>query len=88
VFAASGIKDAEIMSILAGHYTEDSLLQELQQHGVKKTKRTLRVWRAGREGPPFTKLGRTVLYPADGFLAWLKSHTQQPVRERRQQHRT
>jgi hypothetical protein len=72
------------MSILAGHHTEDALLAELHARGVKKGKRTLRIWRQRREGPPWTKIGRTVLYPDDGFIAWLKAQTQQPVRARRQ----
>ena len=72
------------MSILAGYYTEDDLLAELRKKNIKLTnKRTLRLWRQRREGPPYTKFGKTVLYPDDGFIAWLKAQTQQPVRERR-----
>jgi hypothetical protein len=74
------------MSILAGHHTEDGLLAELEETGVKRTKRTLRIWRQRGEGPPYTKIGKTVLYPEDGFLSWLKAHTREPVRSRRQQH--
>jgi hypothetical protein len=73
------------MPILAGHHTEDGLITALSEHGVKKTKRTLRIWRSRREGPPFTKVGNTILYPEEGFLDWLRSQTQHPLRSRRHQ---
>ena len=31
---------------------------------------TLRNWRAIRVGPPFVKIGKAVLYPADELDAW------------------
>jgi hypothetical protein len=68
------------MSLLAGHSTEDGVLAEFRARGVKKTKRTLRKWRLLRQGPPWTKLGRTVLYPDDDFIAWLKANTQRARR--------
>jgi hypothetical protein len=71
------------MSILAGYHTEEALLAALEQRGVKKSRRTLQIMRQQRLGPPWTKIGNTVLYPDDGFIAWLKAQTQQPVRSRR-----
>jgi ABC-type nitrate/sulfonate/bicarbonate transport system ATPase subunit len=71
------------MSILAGYHTEDALLVALKERGVKKSRRTLQIMRQQRLGPPWTKIGNTVLYPDDGFIAWLKTQTQQPVRSRR-----
>ena len=37
--------------------------------------RTLEHWRRVGSGPRFTRLGRRVLYPADGVDAWLASRT-------------
>lgn len=36
---------------------------------------TLRNWRAARIGPPFTKIGKSVLYPVDALDAWDKANT-------------
>jgi hypothetical protein len=74
------------MSILSGYYTEDALLAALRERGVTLSKRTLRSWRQRREGPSWTRMGKTVLYPDEGLAACLKAQTQQPVRSRRQQH--
>lgn len=72
------------MAILDGYHTEDSLLEALREKKVgPSSKRTLRLWRQRREGPPWTKLGASIVYPDDGFAAWLKTQTQQPARSRR-----
>jgi len=72
------------MSVLDGYLTEDAFLAELKERGIKRTKRTLQIQRQERRGPAWTKFGKTVLYPVDSLDAYLKAHTQQPVRERRQ----
>jgi hypothetical protein len=71
------------MSILAGYLTEDEFIAELKERGIKRSKRRLQEMRQQRKGPAWTKFGKTVLYPGDGIVAYLKAQTQQPVRERR-----
>jgi hypothetical protein len=73
------------MSLLADYRTETELLGELRQSKISgvNSVRTLRNWRTRRTGPPFVRLGRNVLYPIDGFAAWLKSQIQEPVRSRK-----
>ena len=34
---------------------------------------TLRKWRAARKGPPYTKLGNAVRYPADKADEWMSA---------------
>lgn len=36
---------------------------------------TLRNWRSKRVGPPFLKVGKSVLYPMEGLLAWERRQT-------------
>jgi hypothetical protein len=72
--------------ILSGYYTEDDLVAVLKAKGIKTSKRTLRSWRQRREGPSWTRMGKTVLYNDEGVDAHLKAQTQQPVRSRRQHH--
>jgi hypothetical protein len=62
-------------SLLDGYLTEDEISRE-----AKKSKRTLREERLKGVGAPFIRWGKTVLYPRDGFLAWLKSIEQKPRR--------
>ncbi len=64
--------------LLKGYRNEDQVSAE-----TRKSKRMLRLWRQQRTGPPFIRLGKTILYPEDGFLAWLKSLEVSPVRTRR-----
>jgi hypothetical protein len=71
------------MSLLADFLTEDELEAELRKKTHTGSKRTLRNWRTQRKGPPWVKTGNTVLYPSSGFLDWLTSQIQQPVRNRR-----
>lgn len=66
------------MPNLPGFKTESEKAAEL---GV--TPRALRNWRAQRRGPPWAKIGRLIVYPNDGFEAWLRAQVQQPVRSRR-----
>jgi hypothetical protein len=62
---------------LAGYYTEAEL-----SHLLKKGQRTLRKWRLAGEGPPFAKLGVTIIYPIAGVDKWLARRVQTPARAR------
>jgi hypothetical protein len=66
------------MSILAGYIPEADLAQQ-----IGKSVRTLEIWRQRREGPAWTKIGKSVFYNTEAVLAWLKSQEQQPVRQRK-----
>jgi hypothetical protein len=66
------------MPKLPGFKTESEKADEL---GV--TPRALRSWRAQRKGPPWAKIGRLIVYPNDGFEAWLRAQVQQPVRSQK-----
>lgn len=48
-----------------------------------KTVRTMQLWRQQRVGPPYVKLGNTVMYPDPEGDKWLRDQVQQPVRSRR-----
>jgi hypothetical protein len=63
--------------LLQNYLTEERIAAE-----IGKGERTLRQMRQKRTGPPFVKFGQTILYPRDGFLAWLKSLEQSPPRSR------
>ncbi len=39
---------------------------------LKKTERTLWTWRQTRTGPPFIKVGRSVMYRLAAVYAWLE----------------
>ncbi|MDC7122382.1 helix-turn-helix domain-containing protein [Cellulomonas fimi] len=40
---------------------------------------TLRVWRYRRQGPPYVKAGRQVLYRRSAVVQWLEDHTERAV---------
>jgi hypothetical protein len=71
------------MSPLENYRTEKELAADLKKRIGKGCLRTLQIWRARRTGPPWTKLGSTVLYPIDGFDRWLRDQAQQPARSLR-----
>jgi len=71
------------MTALERHHTEKELARQLKEKTGFGCERTLRKWREQRIGPPWIKFGKVILYPDDGFEAWLKSQVQQPVRSRR-----
>lgn len=71
------------MIALDKHRTEKELARLLKEKTGFGCERTLRKWREQRIGPPWLKFGKAILYPDDGFEAWLKSRVQQPVRSRR-----
>jgi hypothetical protein len=66
------------MSILTGYLTEAELSAEL-----KKSQRTVQLWRQQRKGPPWTAIGKSIFYSEDGVRAWLKAQEHQPIRSRR-----
>ena len=45
------------------------------------SERTADRWQVLRIGPPRVKVGRTVLYPAEGVKTWLEERTQGTLRE-------
>jgi hypothetical protein len=53
-----------------------------QAERLGKTPRTLAAWRKRGIGPRWVRNGKTILYPEDGDIVWLKANEQQPVRER------
>lgn len=71
-------RDAGIMSILAGYKPEAEFAAE-----IKKSVRTLQIWRQQRTGPPWIRIGNTIFYSEDGGRDWLKTLEQHPVRSRR-----
>jgi hypothetical protein len=65
----------DAVNIFDGYLREDEAKEAL-----RKTRRTLRLWRQQRYGPPWVKIGRDViLYPRQGLLDWLKAHEVQPI---------
>ncbi len=70
-------------SILDGFLTESACAEALN-----KSQRTLRIWRHQRCGPPFTRLGKEILYRKSAVLDWLQSNEQQPVRPTRRRAET
>jgi hypothetical protein len=66
------------MSILNDYIDEAEAASQL-----RKCQRVLQIWRQRRQGPAWTKIGKTVVYRRTAILEWLKSQEQQPVRSRR-----
>lgn len=50
---------------------------------LRRTPRSLSAWRLARQGPPFVKIGPTILYPKSGLTDWLESITVNPARRDR-----
>lgn len=38
-------------------------------------RRTIEYWRYNKKGPPFIRIGRRVLYPLSGVIAWERRRT-------------
>jgi hypothetical protein len=58
-----------------GHYTEDEVCADLR---VKK--RTTRIWRQKRVGPPWVKPTRNlIIYPKKLYREWLEAETVLPL---------
>jgi hypothetical protein len=69
------------MPLLDEYLTEEEAAAEL-----RRSKRTLSLWRTARTGPPFIKIAGIngqVLYRRSSVLRWLEQQEVQPVRERR-----
>lgn len=60
---------------LAGYVDTEALAASL---GVHPT--TLVKWRTARRGPPFTRLGKRVLYNLEKFRQWLEQQEQRSLR--------
>ena len=52
-------------------YSENGLAEYLS-----KAKSTLKRWRATGDGPPVTRIGRSVYYAKDDVKEWLRSQSQ------------
>jgi hypothetical protein len=61
---------------IRGYITEEEMARR-----CGRTVRTLRMWRRRRQGPAWTKMGKTVAYAEDSGQRYLKSQEQQPVRQ-------
>jgi len=61
---------------IAGYSSEQETAAAL-----RVTIRTLRKWRQRGMGPPWTKLGRRVIYGDESRATWLKNQETQPVRQ-------
>ncbi len=61
--------------VFAGYLSEEEIAA---QRG--KSTRTLRAERQAGVGPPYVRDGRSVLYPVEGFRAWLQASERLPVR--------
>jgi helix-turn-helix protein len=48
-----------------------------------KTERTINWWRETKQGPPFLKVGRTVLYRKSSFVKWLLDQEVLPRKSRK-----
>jgi hypothetical protein len=79
---AIGIFKYGCRKMLENYRTEKELAAVLKEKTGKGCVRNLQIWRSRRIGPPWMKLGGTVLYPIDGFESWLRSQVQEPVRSR------
>lgn len=48
-----------------------------------KDRRTLRLWRQRRTGPPWVKIGADPYYPRDGFGKWVQARIIDPAADSR-----
>lgn len=63
--------------VLTEYFDEDQLARE-----IDLSKRTLKRWRVERVGPPWTRVGRRVVYRKEAVREWLRQREQRPARER------
>jgi hypothetical protein len=77
------VTNAGARSAFPGFCSEDELLRRLAEAGYPLKRATLTNWRTARQGPPWTKFGRLVLYPEVELRTWLTSNMVKPARERR-----
>jgi hypothetical protein len=64
--------------LLEGYMDEEEFAQ-----AINKAKVTIRKMRAQGKGPPYVKLGATILYKRTVAASWIESLTVKPPRERR-----
>jgi len=64
--------------LLEGYMDEDEFAK-----AINKARVTVRHMRRRGKGPPYIKLGATILYKRNDAIAWLQSLTCRPPRERR-----
>lgn len=64
---AAETKPGKKFGLLADHLTDSEFCAEFEI-----TARTARKWRGRPDGPPHICIGRTVLYPRDALLEWLR----------------
>jgi hypothetical protein len=67
-------------NLLDGFWTESELATQ-----VRRSARTVARWRGLRTGPPFTYLGKEIIYSKDSARAWLKANERPMPREGRRQ---
>lgn len=65
-------------TVLSDKMTESEFAEE-----VKRSRRTVQLWRQQRVGPPYIRLGRQILYRRDAVHEWLQSLEQEQPRARR-----
>jgi hypothetical protein len=60
--------------------TQDNYLEDEVSASLRLTKRTLRLWRQKRVGPPWAQPTRNlIIYPKRAFQQWLEAETVLPV---------
>ena len=62
-----------VNSPLSDYMTRDELARDLKRHP-----RTLKRWHLQRKGPPYIRIGKTVLYKKSAVAEWLERQTEQP----------
>ena len=50
---------------------------------IAKTERTLEWWRETKQGPPYVRLGKTILYRKSELLRWLVDQEVMPRKSRK-----
>jgi hypothetical protein len=68
------------MSTSIEAFLEDYFTEEQLAAALGKTVRALRDWRTRRYGPPWAKIGETVIYHKPKTRQWLQEIEQQPLR--------
>jgi len=74
------MSDSNVHSEAPSGLLEGYLPEREAANARNKSTRTLRAERQRGSGPPWVKDGKQVLYPIEGFRAWLKAIERKPVR--------
>jgi hypothetical protein len=66
-----------IRNVGAGRWPEDPLTAHdlFARYRGLVARRTIEYWRYNKKGPPFIRIGRRVLYPLPGVIAWERRRT-------------